>query len=235
MLLGTGFEIAGGNGAVTVDDFRINGSPTTPPTAVTVGAYEVDDFEENWMVKAYAVCADPIPGLVRIAVSSPYDSADFQSVTATCPTGKVLTSSGFELHEIVGKGIADDLRPNGTLANPPTSVTLGVYEADPFFGEWSATVYAVCANPIPGLVQATALSVPNSNNFNNIVAVCLPGKVLLGGGFELRNAFGEVLVDDFVPNGGPVTPPVSVIVGAFEQGPFDEDWTIRSYAICANL
>ncbi|BCL15910.1 hypothetical protein [Micromonospora sagamiensis] len=235
VLVGTGYEILGGNGEVTVDDFRMNGGPTTAPTAVTVGAYEVDEYAENWTVKAYAVCADPIAGLVRVAATTPDDSTDFNTVTATCPVGKVLTGSGFEFREVVGKGIVDDLRPNGTLASAPTAVTLGAYEADPFYGDWTATVYAVCADPIPGLVQATAISVPASTDFTNVVAVCPPGKVLLGGGFELRDAFGEVVVDDFAPGGGPATAPVSVITGAFEEDPYDEDWTIRSFGICASL
>jgi hypothetical protein len=42
-----------------VDDFRPNGSTTTAPTAVTVGAYEEDAFAGNWTVTAYAICATP--------------------------------------------------------------------------------------------------------------------------------------------------------------------------------
>jgi hypothetical protein len=235
VLVGTGYEITGGNGEVVVDDFRVNGGPATAPTAVTVGAYEIDEYAGNWMVKAYAVCAEPVPGLVRVAATTPDDSADFHTVTANCPAGKVLTGSGFELREVVGKGIVDELRPDGTVSTAPTAVTLGAFEADPFYGDWSATVYAICANPIPGLVQSTAISAPTTSDFMNIVAICPPGKVLLGGGYDLRDAFGEVVVDDFAPDGGPATPPVSVIAGAFQEDPYADEWTIRAFGICASL
>ncbi|MEU4570678.1 hypothetical protein [Micromonospora sp. NPDC023956] len=235
VLVGTGYEILGGNGEVTVDDFRVNGGPATAPTAVTVGAYEIDEFAGSWTVKAYAVCADPVVGTVRVAAVTPDDSADFHTVTAECPSGKVLTGSGFELREITGKGIVDELRPDGTVSSAPTGVTLGAYEADPFYGDWSATVYAICADPLPGLVQSTAISAPTTSDFMNIVAICPPGKVLLGGGYDLRDAFGEVVVDDFAPDGGPATSPVSIIAGAFQEDPYLDDWTIRAFGLCANL
>ncbi|GLY21804.1 hypothetical protein [Micromonospora sp. NBRC 101691] len=235
VLLGAGYEIIGAAGEVTVDDFRPSGSATTAPTSVYVGAYEIDELADPWMVKAYAVCADPVAGLVRIAVTNAYDSADVHSVVASCPTGKVLTGTGFEMQEVVGKGIVDDLRPNGTSATAPTSVDVRAYEADPFFGPWTLTAYAICANPLPGLVQVSATSGTSSDDYRSSTAVCPSGKVLTGGGFEARDAFGQVVVDDFSPNGGPATGPTSVITGAYEEDPYSSDWSVRTFALCASM
>ncbi|WP_091646615.1 hypothetical protein [Micromonospora pallida] len=235
VLLSGGYEIVGASGEVTVDDFRPNGGPTTAPTAVTVGAYEVDEYPDAWMVQAFAVCADPVAGLVRVATSSTYDSFDVHEVTASCPTGKVLTGSGFELQEAIGNAVVDDVRPNGTSVTAPTRVDVQAYEADPFTGPWSLTAYAICANPLPGLVQATVTSTVSSDDYRTVAGVCPIGKVLVGGGFELRNAFGSVVMDDFTPNGGPATGPTVVIVGAYEEDPLGTDWYLRSHAICATM
>ncbi|MEU4527824.1 hypothetical protein AB0F49_06305 [Micromonospora ureilytica] len=47
-----------------------------------------------------------VPGLVRVAATSVNNSTDYHSVTATCPAGKVLTGTGYELN-----GVTDSDRP----------------------------------------------------------------------------------------------------------------------------
>ncbi|GLY21803.1 hypothetical protein [Micromonospora sp. NBRC 101691] len=233
-LVGTGYEITGGVGEVVVDDFSPNGGPATAPTAVTVGAYEADPTTANWTVTAYAVCANPLAGLVRISAASSTDSNDFHSATAACPTGKVMTGAGFELTGVTGEGVVDDFRPNGSIASAPTAVTVGAYEADTFVGNWTATAYAICANPVPGLIRVTATSALDSADFRNVTATCPNGALLTGAGFEVNGATGEAVVDDFSPNGGAATAPTSVISGAYEEDAFAGNWDLRSYAICAD-
>ena len=80
---------------------------------------------------AYAICANPLPGLVRVATASVSDSSDFHSVTATCPVGKVLTGTGYQLNGVTGEGVVDDFRPNGGVASAPPAVTIGAYESTP--------------------------------------------------------------------------------------------------------
>ncbi|BCL15911.1 hypothetical protein [Micromonospora sagamiensis] len=234
VLVGTGYEITGATGEVVVDDFTPNGGTLTAPTAVTVGAYEADAFAGNWTVTAYAICANPLAGLVRVSALSPTDSNDFHSVTAACPTGKVLTGAGFELTGVTGEGVVDDFRPNGGTVNAPTAVTVGAYEADSFVDNWTAAAYAICANPVAGLSRITVLSAIDSGDFRSVVAACPTGKVLTGGGFEVNGATGEAVVDDFTPNGGVATAPVLVVSGAYEEDPFAGNWDIRSFAICAD-
>ncbi|MBM7492702.1 hypothetical protein JOD64_003924 [Micromonospora luteifusca] len=233
VLTGTGYELNGVTGEGIVDDLRPNGGPAAPPTAVTVGAYETEAFAGNWSVTAYAICANPLPGLVRVSAVSVSDSADFHSATATCPAGKVLTGTGYELNGVTGEGVVDDFRPNGGVAAAPTAVTVGAYESDATALSWSATAYAICANPLPGLVRASTVGASNSLDFRSVLAGCPVGKVMTGAGYELNGVTGEGIVDDFRPNGGPATAPTTVDTGAYEEDAFAGNWSDTAYAICA--
>lgn len=127
-----------------------------------------------------------VPGLVRVTATSVSNSTDFHSATATCPAGKVLTGTGYELNGVTGEGVVDDFRPNGGVAAAPTAVTVGAYESDATALNWSATAYAICANPLPGLVRASTVGASNSLDFRSVVANCPVGKVLTGAGYELN-------------------------------------------------
>lgn len=233
VLTGTGYEINGATGEVVVDDLRPNGSTVTAPTAVTVGAYEADPFAGNWTVTAYAICANPLPGLIRVTAVSDTDLNDFHAATAACPFGKVLTGTGFEMTGITGKGVVDDVRPNGSPVSAPNAVTVGAYEVDTFLSSWNVRAYGICADPIPGLVRITTVSALNSTDSRFTTTVCVNGQVMTGGGFEVNGALGEVVVDDFRPNGSATIAPVAVTSGAYEEDPFAGNWNLRSYAICA--
>lgn len=170
-----------------------------------------------------------VPGLQRVTAVSASNANDFKSVTATCPAGKVLIGTGYVINGATGEVVVDDLRPNGGPATAPTSVFVGAYEEDPLATNWSVTAYAVCANPLDGLVRVTATGTSGSVDFQSVSAVCPAGKQVTGGGFELTGASGAVVVDDFVPSAS------SVFAGAHEADPdFTGTWSITSYAICAN-
>jgi hypothetical protein len=87
---------------------------------------------------------------------------------------------------------------------------------------------------VPGLVRISVTSASNSTDFRSITATCPVGKVLVGTGYEITGGTGEVVVDDFTPNGGAGTAPTSVISGAYEEDAFAGNWDLRSYAICAD-
>ncbi|MCX5069462.1 hypothetical protein OOJ91_26805 [Micromonospora lupini] len=233
VLTGTGYELNGATGEAILDDLRPNGGPATAPTAVTVGAYEAEAYAGVWSVTAYAICANPVPGLVRVSAVSVTDSADFHSATATCPVGKVLTGTGYELNGVTGEGAVDDFRPNGGVATAPTAVTVGAYESDATALNWSATAYAICANPLAGLVRTSTAGASNSLDFRSVVAGCPVGKVLTGAGYELNGVTGEGVVDDFRPNGSAATAPTTVDSGAYEEDAFAGNWSDTAYAICA--
>ncbi|GAB3400363.1 hypothetical protein GCM10027569_03980 [Flindersiella endophytica] len=175
-----------------------------------------------------------VPGLVRITGVSALDDLSPKFATATCPAGKVLVGTGYRVDFATGEVVVDDLLPNGSTTTAPTAVTVGAYEEDPVGTPWQVLAFAVCANPVSGLVRIPATSVSNSSDFDNATAACPAGKVMLGTGYELNGALGEVVVDDFRPNGSTTTAPTAVTVGAYEADPnFPGNWTITAYAICA--
>ena len=176
-----------------------------------------------------------VPGLVRVSATSVNDASDIKSVIATCPAGKQLTGTGYVINGATGEVVVDDLRPNGGAAVAPTSVTVGAYEEDPLAASWSVTAYAICANPVPGLVRVAVTGALNSDDFHSTTATCPAGKTLTGTGFEMNGATGDAVVDDLRPNGGVAVAPTSVTVGAYETDPnVVPNWSLTAYAICGN-
>ena len=119
--------------------------PNAALTAVTVTVTEDGDGTDDlWSVDAYAVCANPPPGLQRVSASSSSDTEEFNLATATCPAGKNLLGTGVELGGGNGRVTIDDLRPNAAL----TANTVAGIETE--FGnptDWNVTAHAICANP----------------------------------------------------------------------------------------
>jgi hypothetical protein len=97
----------------------------------------------SWRIRAYAICADPPPGLELITATSPFES-DPASVKASCPSGKNLLGAAGEITSGFGEVVMDDLRPDAAL----TSVTvLGLEDQNGTSSNWNLTAYAICANP----------------------------------------------------------------------------------------
>ena len=96
-VVGTGARIDGGNGKVAITSVWPNGSPTSAPTAVTAIAQETDPISLSWGLTVYGICANPLPGLVRISATSADNSDDIKAVSAVCPTGKKVVGNGFSI------------------------------------------------------------------------------------------------------------------------------------------
>ncbi len=226
VLVGAGYQVSGATGEVIVDDFV----PTVGPTgSVLVGAYEADpDFAPNWTLTAYAICANPVAGIVRVSNTSASDSND-KSVSVACPAGTVPLSTGYQLNGATGEVAINLLRT--TAAGGQATA----YEEDPLVSNWTVSVFLVCANPLPGLLQiSSAGPVGTSPDFQTVPAACPAGRVLLGMGFQVSGATGEVVVDDFDPNGGTGTAPTNFDVGAYEADPdYAGNWTLTAFGTCA--
>lgn len=227
VLLSAGYT-NGGLGSVLVDDLELSAG------SVTVVAYEGDpDYLPSWQLTVYAICADPLPGLGRITSEATFESPDFASLAVTCPAGDVLLGGG---HVMTGGGevAVDDFRPNGDEDTAPTSLYVGAYETDPPYGlNWRLTTYATCADPLPGLVRRTLVSPSGPLDFKEVIVACAAGEVLVGSGYELNGATGEVVIEDIEFNGDAGTAPTSVEVDAFREEGFEGSWTLRVYAVCA--
>lgn len=137
-VFGLGFAITGGNGLIFPDRVVPSGPLTNALVRATRDADSTTSL--NWSVAAYALCANPAPGLERASEGSLATSTSPKSVTPTCSSGR-LHGLGGE-HTAPGNAIIDDLTPNSAL----TGATVTVYENPPnFAGNWAVTGHAICA------------------------------------------------------------------------------------------
>jgi hypothetical protein len=244
-LVGTGARIDGGLGKVVLTSLQPNGSPTVAPTSLTAQAAETDPISRSWSLTAYGICANPLPGLVRIAAtSSDNQSEDAKAARAVCPTGKKVVGTGFRIGLGRGQVSIGGVRFLNISADPvPNHVFVHAREADLYDGYWTLTAYAICATPPAGLrvYRAVGFSDPDGNTGSTVVAPCPPLKGMLGAGFRTQpdgpnpNIVVDNVLDDFTPNGGSTTAPTSVKVTHYEEDSPTYAWYTTAYAICASL
>jgi hypothetical protein len=128
-------------GGVTIDRIRPNGALTN----VAVSAHEYGaDWPYAWSLVAWGICADPLPGLELVTVTTPPDSDEVAVAIAACPAGKHLLGLGAELSPAHPQLRLDGFRPDAALRTvtatgyeDPTGTTL----------DWSATAYGICVSP----------------------------------------------------------------------------------------
>ncbi|MET9631094.1 hypothetical protein ABZX92_26870 [Lentzea sp. NPDC006480] len=164
---------------------------------------------------------------VHVKAVSDIDSVSPKGKTADCPAGMVAVGGGFTTATGVGN---DGSVVQDELIIRDTSVTGTAYEdANGTSKNWGITVFAVCANPLPGYEIKKGRSVNSGSEFEKpAVATCSPGKVVIGGGFEVTGGLGEVVVDELLPSSN------QVFTKAFEgKAGTSRSWHIDAYAICA--
>lgn len=135
-VIGTGGEITSATGEVIMDDL----TPNSTLTSVTVTGNEDSVFGGLWSVRAHAICANPLPGLVRVDAATVSDSSN-KGITAVCPVGKVVVGSGADITGALGEVVIDNINAG------VTSVSMFANEEDPLATIWSGRAYAMCATP----------------------------------------------------------------------------------------
>jgi hypothetical protein len=227
-VLGAAGEISASDprtfGQVRLDDIRPNASLT----GVTVqGLADQDGTPSTWFLTSYAICANPIAGLVRISATSTLDSAN-KRVTAPCPAGKRVVGAGGDINAGNGQVLMDDLHPNSSL----TGVTVqGVEDGDGFTGIWSLTAYAICADPVAGLERVSTTSPLDSAPGKSVSANCPAGKQVVGAGGDVNAGNGQVVIPAITPNLAltrVTTPAVE------DQDGFTGPWSVTAHAVCAS-
>jgi hypothetical protein len=222
-VIGGGFDIDLGHG--NAQELRPGAGPN--PISLFVGAQQSDPWPRGWEVNGYALCVDPLPGLVVASAFTPSDSTATKLVFVRCPAGKRVVGTGYEARGGGGQVIVDDVVPGST------SVYVGANEEEAFTGNWSLAAYAVCADPLPGLVRVSATI--SGADFLHTTAYCPTGKVLLGTGFEMRGGpAGTTIVEAMVPWPTAGAAPTGLRLHAEEEDPTEHDWTLTAYAICAD-
>jgi hypothetical protein len=188
-LLGAGGDITGGLGAVNMT--------LAPASTLRAGVFAVENTggtDANWSIRAYSICADPLPGLQVVHVDGPRNSKRSKHITAKCPAGTRLLGTGGEVN-IRGQVVINSLIPDPEL----TKVTVrGAEDQDGAPHNWFISAYAICADPLPGLQLVRAASGLSSTAFRSTRAECPAGKALVGTGGRIIGgppAAGQVVMD----------------------------------------
>ncbi|WP_129575819.1 MULTISPECIES: hypothetical protein [Sorangium] len=142
MVVGSGGEITNGLGRVMIDDLR----PDSLLSSVTVTGYEdALGTTNNWTVTAYAICADPLPGLQRVDAFSAANSIGSKWVVVDCPTNTVLLNSGAEISSGLGFVGLNEVGPPNMLFMGTLTTALEMMSGTT--NSWTVDAYAICATP----------------------------------------------------------------------------------------
>jgi hypothetical protein len=144
-LLGTGFEIVGGYGEVTVTGVVPYAGTAPNKDSVTVTANEDDDYSSgSWHVNAYAICGNlPDETVVQSSPTS-RNTNGTQSKSQPCPSDRYNTGGGTYAHLH-----PRDLHPSPFMPaahfNGVDMVNGSIYvDDDGAPSAWYMTLYAVC-------------------------------------------------------------------------------------------
>lgn len=205
-------------GKVVVDDLIV------AATYVQVTGYEVQSGTDGtWWIRAFAICANPLPGYEIITVNSAFNSVTPKSATATCTAGKRAIGAGGLVYGGVGQVAMTTMQPNTSSAT-----VVGAEDADGTASNWFVRSYAICANPLAGLEIVSLKSATDSNN-KWLSPVCSAGKKVLSLGWEIVAAEpGRVAADISYANGE------TTVISGREIGPnVASNWTLGARIICA--
>jgi hypothetical protein len=220
---GVGGDISGGFGEVTMFDL------TRAVNRTEVQAAEDQTGTANtWVLRAYALCSTPLPGIEVVEAASSLDSGRVKTAVASCPVGKRVVAAAGAAFGAAGQVVMDQLVPNAGLTN----VTVQAQEdEDQTALDWQMVAYAVCANPPPGLQRTSVTSEQDSEEIKTVSASCPAGKTLLGTGAAIVDGLGGVVIDDLRPNA--LLTDVTV-TGIEDETGYANAWSATAYAICAS-
>jgi hypothetical protein len=222
---GGGGDIGAGGGRVLIEAIR----PSATSVTVSDQKFVFASPGAFWLLRAYAICATPLPGLAVVSSSSPTDLNSPKSVTAICPSGKRVVGAGGEV-VVNGAGTGLVVLDAVAAAADLSGVSATAEGGDP--DPWSVTAHAVCANPPPGLELVSATSDPDNFDVSaSATATCPDGKNLLGTGVDIAGGLGHVLLDDLRPNAALTS---ATATGHARESASLFDWTVTAQAICAN-
>jgi hypothetical protein len=199
------------------DSYLATGAETTPGISGT------------WFVRAYAMCAPPLPGL-KIVRSQPaaLSSVAAQATAAVCPAGTRALGSGASISTLGGQAVLQVARPSsiGDITRALAHEDVAGYS-----GDWSVTAYAVCANPPAGYEVKFVESPESHSEFDKVAeAQCPPNKKLLSSGAALSNvAPASVSLTGIIPS----TSEQATKAEAMENTPTNANWdSVLASVVC---
>ena len=217
-VIGTGFIIDGDATQVVLDDLI----PTS--TSVMATGYEDGDATTgDWWIRAFAVCADPLPGLEIVALTSASSSAS-KLATATCSSGKRILGSGAAITGGTGQVVLDEMAPGDTTAS-----ATAYEDVDGTTANWTVTSYAICAVAPAGLQVVLSTTFPDYSSSQTATPGCPSGTSPLSVGWQINTRYSGTIfpiiampsqTDAYVTAGINNTPGLSA-------------WSVTGRVVCA--
>jgi hypothetical protein len=139
-LIGGGESLQQGFGQISTSELRFGDN------FITASAVDDEDgFSGSWSVSAYAVCANPLPGLQIVSAAQAPSSDSPKAMLASCPGGSAILSIGWSAGgpnaEQTNNAVAD------LFANShSTALVIGTEDPDGFSGNWQETASVLCAS-----------------------------------------------------------------------------------------
>ena len=212
------------SGKVIMDDVF----PDPNLNFVNVTGLETDSYSADWGARAYAVCANPLPGLEWVEAQTVSNSVSPKTLTVACSPGKTVLGNGYALTGASGEAWVDEAVPNGDENHAATQVSLIGVEGDSYGGNWDLEGFLICADRLPG--QRVLRDSNTTATHHDLAAMyCVDSdQVATGATAEIHNGTGTVVLNqDFLSYG------TSIAKGVESDGS-DPDWYITTYIFCAD-
>ncbi|WP_062345732.1 hypothetical protein [Herbidospora yilanensis] len=216
-VLGTGAEITRGGGSVVIDEVI--------PTAYTVSAYGVETptgTTAAWTIRVWAVCGNPrTNAYIRYQTTASHPNP--KTLGLACHEGDWLVGSGYQLEGARGNVSVTALIPTLDDVFVETKENHRGYA-----GNYYLRVFAICVEDAPAGLRVLSEESEEDSDDKGAIRECPAGTRTLSAGFSIPGAAGETVLTYFIPTDG------TVITYAHELSGTSREWSVRSYATCAN-
>jgi hypothetical protein len=234
-VLGGGAEIVNGQGQVVLQQLQPRRTATDDRFAVSARE-DGSGYPNAWRLRAFAICADPLPGQQIIASTAPPTSDGQQSLVGVCPTGQREVGFGGRINNGAGQVRLTDLYD---FFGPPSSLLIVGARENPggYAGQWSLSSYIICADESAtnGFVLAGAVSPASSQN-KSVTVTCPAGTQVHTAGTLLRaEGTGQSTAASLVIDKVSVDPSLSSVTVrvAEDQNGTNASWSVLANALCA--
>jgi hypothetical protein len=173
--------------------------PNSTLTGVTAQASETGSGTvSSWSVTAYAICADASPALdLQLFPRSSSSSSQNKSITAPCPSGRILVGVGGSVNRTDGTVALNKFFPSATLA----SLNVGAAEmGSGTSGSWSVTAEAICAKVgVLNLRRVTVTKDSGSGKVLGATPLCTSSEQAISGAGDVDGPANAVALFSMLP------------------------------------
>ncbi|MFG1941529.1 hypothetical protein [Nonomuraea sp. NPDC048826] len=175
-----------------------------------------------------------LPGAVVVSVTSALDSTTPKTAQPRCPEGKRVTGGGFRINGGGAHVVPTRLQPVHTNNRDRYDVAAAEDETG-VSGSWSVTGYAICSDPLPGMViRSTTIQDDPASDELSAGSTCSGVSVVMGTGAAVTGGGGQVSVTRTGPL-SLVTPSFTAASAKEDPTGYDQPWTLTAYAVCAEV